>query len=128
MKHTSMIDYEFAKQGMIPDWYDGRFEVELCATSGTHPCNIWAGFHSREDAVAWLLNGAHDKQTFVENFEQVGEEIYEKASVDAAMKTLGFDFETGDYSEFLAKHEVEIRAMSVLADLSEVFRTFSVFG
>ena len=126
MKSTALIDYEYARQPNMPEWFDGRYEYELYATSGSHPLNEWAGFHSREDAVSWLA-GRQDKQAFVDNYEIMWDEIYERDSVMAILEKLGYDSDDHDWHAFTEAHKSEILAGAVLADLSDVFRATSVF-
>lgn len=127
MKRSVLVDYDYAQQARKPDWFDGRHAIELAATSGSSPFNEWAGFDSREDAISVLLNTGSVKQSFIDRFEQIGDEVYYKDEVETAMENLGFVFEDGDWSEFAAAHEAEIIALVKPADLKDIFFAMSRF-
>jgi hypothetical protein len=65
----------YSQQSSAPEWFQSdKTKIYESATMGSSPFNEWYEFDDRKDAIDCLAAG--NNQSFVDDFEVVGDEIY----------------------------------------------------
>jgi len=71
----------YSQQSSAPKWFQSdESKIYESATMGSSPFNEWYEFDDRKDAIIALAAG--NNQSFVDDFEVVGDEIYNTEDVE----------------------------------------------